>query len=80
VDIANASNFEAYVPGKLTNGEVIEGLDRFYLEPENVLIPMSFAVAVLAKKTSGTQQSEIDSLLAAARRWALQSSAVTPPK
>jgi hypothetical protein len=72
IGITNTTNAEAYVPGKLTNREIAEGLDRFYVEPENLLVPMCFSVAILAKKASGVEPAAVDSLIAEVRRWSLQ--------
>ena len=72
IGITNTTNAEAYVPGKLTNREIAEGLDRFYVEPENLLVPMCLSVAILAKKASGAEPVAIDSLIAEVRRWSLQ--------
>lgn len=78
--ITNPPDFRMFVPATLSNREIADGLDRFYLEPENLAIPMGIAVAILAKKTSGAEQTDIDALLAGARRWALQSSIPAPTK
>ena len=72
IGITNVPNAEAYVPAKLTNNEIVGGLDRFYLEPENLLIPLSLSVVILSQKASGAEPALIDSLIAEVRRWSVR--------
>ncbi len=72
IGITNVSNAGACVPASLTNKEAADGLDRFYLEPENLMVPMCMSVTILAAKASGSEPSMIDSMIAEVRRWSVQ--------
>jgi hypothetical protein len=58
---------DSYKPGELNAGEVREAVDRFFSEPENVLIPAIDALHVVSMKADGRPQPEIDIQLSALR-------------
>lgn len=64
----------AYLPKSLTIGEITGAIDRFYSEPENVLVPVSDAISVVSFKAGGTSASDLDELVTKLRRLAAQRS------
>jgi len=53
----------------LTVGEILKGLDNFYGEPENLSLPIRFALRILAMKVAGKPQPEIEGWLTTYRRY-----------
>jgi hypothetical protein len=66
-DVASAEKENALWP-PLTIGEISKGLDNFYGQPENLDLPIRFALRVLAMKVVGRPQPEIDGWVTAYRR------------
>ncbi len=57
-------------PKQLEFGEITQGIDRFYQEPENLRLPILAAMRVLAMKVEGARATEIDGVMNAAREYA----------
>lgn len=57
-----------YLPGRYSVGEVAKSIDRFYDSPENILIPVVFALRVCIMKFNGASPALIDAVEAGMRR------------
>jgi len=56
-----------YFPSTMTFGEIIKGLDRFYEEPENLILPVIDGLELFTLKANGVTQEAIDTKAAAFR-------------
>lgn len=59
-----------YLPDNLVLAEIQQGVDRFYIEPENILIPIIQALKIVTMKAAGASQSDIDAMLSLQRKYA----------
>jgi hypothetical protein len=53
--------------------EIVKGLDRFYDEPENLILPVSRGLEIFAMRVNGATQAAIDTKLAAYRERYIKS-------
>lgn len=56
-----------YMCGTLSTAEVRTAIDRFFSEPENLLVPVIDALHIVSMKVNGGLQSEIDNYLSVMR-------------
>jgi hypothetical protein len=63
---------KTYMAGTLSNDEVRTAIDRFFGEPENLLIPIIDALHIVSMKTNGALQSEIDTKLSVLRAMSIK--------
>jgi hypothetical protein len=68
------------VPSKLTNGDIVDGLDRFYDEPANRLIALPYAIGILALKVNGRPAEFIEQQILRGREIAMKETQATQAK
>ena len=61
--------------GKVSGFEVVSGLERFYSEPANTVIPLGSAVRIFLLQASGKDQATVQELIDTARVLGLQAAA-----
>jgi hypothetical protein len=61
--------------GKVTGFELVSGLERFFAEPANTVIPMGSAIRIVLLQSSGKDQTTIQELIDTARVLGRQASA-----
>jgi hypothetical protein len=61
--------------GKLSGFELVSGLERFYSEPANSVIPVGSAIRIYLLQASGKDQTTIQELIDTARTLGLQAAA-----
>lgn len=64
--------------GKLTGFELVSGLERFYADPANTVIPVGSAIRIYLLQASGKDQATIQELIDTARLLGQQASARRP--
>jgi len=62
--------FDAHRAIGFTRGETIEGIDRFYDQPENLLITIIDALEIVSAKARGVPHDVIEAKISARRRAA----------
>ena len=62
-----AANLSRYVSTRLTQGQLIAGMDAFYADFRNRLVPMESAAWVVLRQIAGDDQKEIYSDLSLVR-------------
>ena len=65
--------------GKLTGFELVSGLERFYSEPANTVIPIGTAIRIHLLQASGKDQTTIQELIDTARVLGMQAAARPRP-
>jgi hypothetical protein len=55
------------VPAKLTVGDIVDGLDRFYDEPANRNVSLPTGIAILSMRVAGKSEAEVNGAILAAR-------------
>jgi hypothetical protein len=68
--IHEAVTVENSYPFSMTNGEVGKALDRFYDTPENLQIPIGFALVICRQRLQGTPEAEIQEHILVFRKYA----------
>ena len=61
--------------GKLSGFELVSGLERFYSDPANTVIPVGSAIRIYLLQASGKDQTTIQELIDTARSLGQQASA-----
>lgn len=61
--------------GKVSGFELVSGLERFYAEPANTVIPVGSAIRIVLLQSSGKDQTTIQELIDTARVLGRQASA-----
>lgn len=61
--------------GKLSGFELVSGLERFYSDPANTVIPVGSAIRIYLLQASGKDQTTIQELIDTARVLGLQAAA-----
>jgi hypothetical protein len=61
--------------GKVTGFEVVSGLERFYAEPANTVIPLGHAIRIYLLQASGKDQATVQELIDTARMLGQQAAA-----
>jgi hypothetical protein len=61
--------------GKLSGFELVSGLERFYSDPANTVIPVGSAIRIYLLQASGKDQTTIQELIDTARTLGLQAAA-----
>ncbi len=68
---------DEYTASAATVGEAKRGIDQFYQKPENLALPIFFALRTFTDKVKGVPAADIDAKLAAVRKY-YSSIVVTP--
>lgn len=61
--------------GKVSGFEVVSGLERFYADPANTVIPLGSAIRIYLLQASGKDQATVQELIDTARLLGQQASA-----
>ncbi|MDQ3281746.1 MAG: hypothetical protein M3Q69_10065 [Acidobacteriota bacterium] len=61
--------------GKLSGFELVSGLERFYSDPANTVIPVGSAIRIYLLQASGKDQTTIQELIDTARAFGQQAAA-----
>jgi hypothetical protein len=61
--------------GKVSGFEVVSGLEKFYAEPANTVIPLGSAIRIYLLQASGKDQATVQELIDTARLLGQQASA-----
>lgn len=61
--------------GKVSGFEVVSGLEKFYAEPANTVIPISSAIRIYLLQASGKDQATVQELIDTARLLGQQAAA-----
>ena len=60
--------WESRFAGKSTIGEILKGVDGFYADPANALIPIQFAIAVFRERVRGSSPENLEKRIATIRK------------
>jgi hypothetical protein len=76
-----SENGHLFMPLHMTVGEMCAALERFYGEPENLRVPVVFALGVVTAKAAGTDPATVEKMAATLRKLASETEdAAAPPK
>ena len=64
-DVARERGF--YLPATMSFGEIVKGMDRFYEEPENLILPVIEAMEIFTLKANGASPDRVEKKLAGFR-------------
>lgn len=73
--LADRTERQSSTQGKVTGFELVSGLERFYSEPANGVIPIGSAIRIYLLQASGKDQTTIQELIDTARLLGQQASA-----
>lgn len=76
--LAKDSNLSDTLTSKLTIGEYVEALDRFYAEPTDRAIPIPWAMSWVARKSNGWSEADLRKYEATLRAMAAFARNLTP--
>ncbi|HEY0141873.1 MAG TPA: hypothetical protein VGF48_13320 [Thermoanaerobaculia bacterium] len=65
--LANRTESQSSTSGKLSGFELVSGLERFYSDPANGVIPVGSAIRIYLLQASGKDQTTIQELIDTAR-------------
>lgn len=65
--LAARTERQSATAGKVTGFEVVSGLEKFYADPANALIPIGSAIRIYLLQASGKDQTTIQELIETAR-------------
>jgi hypothetical protein len=71
--LAARTEKQASTAGKVSGFELVSGLEKFYGDPANVLIPVGSAIRIYLLQASGKDQTTIQELIETARALGAQS-------
>ncbi len=54
----------------LTNGQIIDALDKFYLDSNNASVPVMMALPIIAREAAGASKADLATMTANARKIA----------
>jgi hypothetical protein len=66
-NLASRTERQTSTAGKVTGFELVSGLEKFYGEPANALIPVGSAIRIYLLQASGKDQTTIQELIETAR-------------
>jgi hypothetical protein len=78
-NLAVRTERQSSTSGKVSGFEVVSGLERFYAEPANTVIPLGSAIRIFLLQASGKDQATIQELIDTARVLG-QQAAARPPR
>ena len=73
--LADRTERQTSTSGKLTGFELVSGLERFYADPANTVIPVGSAIRIYLLQASGKDQTTIQELIDTARVLGQQAAA-----
>jgi hypothetical protein len=77
--LAERTERQSSTAGKVTGFELVSGLEKFYADPANTVIPIGSAIRIYLLQASGKDQTTIQELIDTARVLGQQASARTRP-
>jgi len=66
-NLANRTERQTSTAGKVSGFELVSGLEKFYSEPANAVIPLGSAIRIYLLQASGKDQTTIQELIETAR-------------
>ena len=75
-----SDNGQLVTPAHMTVGEMCAALERFYAEPENLPVPVVFALGIVTAKAAGTDPATVEKMAATLRRIASETAAAPAPR
>ena len=63
-------HYDVYLPKGVTNRETIQAVDVFYVTPENLRVPIMWALSVVSLRAKGGSTEEVEALTARCRKRA----------
>jgi len=66
-NLANRTERQTSTAGKVSGFELVSGLEKFYSEPANTVIPLGSAIRIYLLQASGKDQTTIQELIETAR-------------
>ena len=73
--LAARTERQSSTAGKVTGFELVSGLERFYADPANTVIPIGSAIRIYLLQASGKDQATVQELIDTARVLGQQASA-----
>jgi hypothetical protein len=73
-NLADRTERQTSTAGKVSGFELVSGLERFYAEPANKVIPIGSAIRIVLLQASGKDQTTIQELIDTARVLGQQAS------
>jgi len=73
--LAARTERQSSAAGKVTGFELVSGLEKFYAEPANTVIPLGSAIRIYLLQAAGKDQETIQELIDTARSLGQQASA-----
>jgi hypothetical protein len=91
IDVASGSNSQCAslasrtaaqtgTAGKVSGFELVSGLEKFYADPANAMVPIGNAIRIYLLQASGKDQTTIQELIETARVLGAQAAGRTPMK
>jgi hypothetical protein len=78
--LAARTEQQSATAGKVTGFELVSGLEKFYSDPANTLIPIGSAIRIYLLQASGKDQTTIQELIETARVLGAQAARRTTPR
>jgi len=78
--LANRTERQTSTAGKVSGFELVSGLEKFYAEPANAVIPVGSAIRIYLLQASGKDQTTIQELIETARTLGAESRRPTASK
>lgn len=72
--LAARTERQSSTAGKVTGFELVSGLEKFYSNPANTMIPVGSAIRIYLLQASGKDQTTIEELIETARTLGAESS------
>ena len=76
--LAMRTEQQSATAGKVTGFELVSGLEKFYADPANALVPIGSAIRIYLLQASGKDQATIQELIETARVLGAQASRRAP--
>jgi hypothetical protein len=78
--LANRTGAQTATAGKVSGFELVSGLEKFYADPANSMVPIGNAIRIYLLQASGKDQTTIQELIETARVLGAQAAGRTPMK
>jgi len=78
--LANRTVAQTATAGKVSGFELVSGLEKFYADPANSMVPIGNAIRIYLLQASGKDQTTIQELIETARVLGAQAAGRTPMK
>jgi hypothetical protein len=79
-NLAARTGAQTATAGKVSGFELVSGLEKFYADPANAMVPIGNAIRIYLLQASGKDQTTIQELIETARVLGAQAAGRTPMK